>query len=303
MSEKKDEIIKKIYFDPSGFGSIQNTYKEARQKDKTISLDYVKEWFKRNTEQKKKPHGQNSFVADQPFQEIQVDLFFITVKDLPNQTMRVGLMMVDIFTKEMHVIPLKTKQEKDVLEGVKQGLAKYDKKPFLIYSDDEGSLNSSSMKQYLDSQGIKLHTTRGHAPVAERQIRTFKDMLFKRVEASNNDNIQWTDYIYPIELTYNKKNKHSTTGMTPHEAKQDKNRLDVKVNTELKAKKNRRYPPLEVDDNVKIMRKKKNFEKERTSHWNNTVYKVKEIVESLGQSTYKLEGVPKTYMRHELLKL
>ena len=41
----KNDIISKIYFDPSGYSSIQNTLKEVKQIDKTVKLDDVKEWF------------------------------------------------------------------------------------------------------------------------------------------------------------------------------------------------------------------------------------------------------------------
>ena len=33
MSERKDEIISKVYFDRSGFGSISKTYQDANEKD------------------------------------------------------------------------------------------------------------------------------------------------------------------------------------------------------------------------------------------------------------------------------
>ena len=34
----KDEIISKIYFDLAGPGSMQSTYKESNEKDKSIAL-------------------------------------------------------------------------------------------------------------------------------------------------------------------------------------------------------------------------------------------------------------------------
>jgi hypothetical protein len=37
MSERKDEIISKVYFDRSGFGSISKTYQDANKKDNTIT--------------------------------------------------------------------------------------------------------------------------------------------------------------------------------------------------------------------------------------------------------------------------
>jgi hypothetical protein len=118
----KNEIISKIYFDVSGYGSIQNTLKESKQKDKTITLDNVKEWFKSNVEQKTKYSGQNSYIAQKPYEEYQVDLFFIN--DLENQKVKVGMLMVDIFTKYMVVIPINSKSEGDVAAGLLEGFQK-----------------------------------------------------------------------------------------------------------------------------------------------------------------------------------
>ena len=50
----KEEAIPKIYNDLSGFGSIQQTFEEARKMDNTISLNDVKAW-KANTSQKNRP--------------------------------------------------------------------------------------------------------------------------------------------------------------------------------------------------------------------------------------------------------
>ena len=58
-------------------------------------------------------------------------------------------------------------------------------------------------------------------------------MLFKRVEADEKKgkkNIQWVDYIFEIMITYNTKNKHSATGMTPKEASEKKNEFKAMVN-------------------------------------------------------------------------
>ena len=44
MTDHKAESISKIYNDMSVFGSTQQNLQEARKKDKTITLDDVKEW-------------------------------------------------------------------------------------------------------------------------------------------------------------------------------------------------------------------------------------------------------------------
>ena len=40
----KEEIIAKVYLDLAGFGSINETLKDAKKYDKTITYDDVKRW-------------------------------------------------------------------------------------------------------------------------------------------------------------------------------------------------------------------------------------------------------------------
>ena len=55
---------------------------------------------------------------------------------------------------------------------------------------------------------------------------------------------------FPILLTYNNKNIHNTTQFTPSDARTNMNHLAVKLNMEIKAKRNRKYPDVNVGDNV-----------------------------------------------------
>ena len=108
---------------------------------------------------------------------------------------------------------------------------------------------------------------------------------------------------FQVMLTYYNKQKHSSTNKTPHEARKDTHQADVKANLEIRALKNRRYPILNVGDKVKLMRKKKINEKERTSNWSVEVFEVASIGESLGQTYYKVEGMDRDYTRAEILKV
>ena len=50
---KFDGLIKKIYYDPGGYGTVQETYKEVKKLDSTIKISDVKDWYERNIERKK----------------------------------------------------------------------------------------------------------------------------------------------------------------------------------------------------------------------------------------------------------
>ena len=71
-------IVSKTYYDRSGYGSITTTYKDAKQKEQSISINDVKEWFKKNIEQKKQLRGNNSFIAPHPYFEFQLDFLLMT---------------------------------------------------------------------------------------------------------------------------------------------------------------------------------------------------------------------------------
>ena len=72
---------------------------------------------------KKQLSGYNSFVAPYAKYENEIDLVFISKNDLPNQKFRVGLIMIDVFSKFMAVVA-KSKDPPDVLAGILEGIQK-----------------------------------------------------------------------------------------------------------------------------------------------------------------------------------
>ena len=300
MSEKQD-IISKIYFDKGGFGSKKVTLEDARKKDKSINAQDVEEFFKKNVEEKKQLRGYNSFVAPRPYYEYQIDLMFFN--DLENQNMPVGMACIDIFTKYATVVSIADKTEASIASGILECFNNMEHLPEIIYTDDEGSLRTGAMKKYFEEKNIKHIITRTHAHFVERFVRTFKNMLYKRIENSKDDNIQWGNFIYEILLTYNNKLVNSAHGLTPSEARKPKNEIEVKLQLLAKQRHTRIYPLLEVGSKVRIYKKKKNFDKENKSTWNKEIHEVVSISKSHEQTFFKLNSGSKEYQRHELLKV
>ena len=179
-----------------------------------------------------------------------------------------------------------------------EAINKMDGKPKSIYCDDEGAFRGELYREYVRGEGIELHRTRGKANFVERYNRTLKDKLFKRIEndeKKGTENIQWVDYLPELILTYNNKDIHSAINMTPNQARKKENEFKAKLNVSMKAKKSRLYPELEVGDKVKIMKKKRTGEKERTSHFLQGEYTVEDIAEKLGQEYYKLSEYPRVF--------
>ena len=83
----------------------------------------------------------------------------------------------------------------EVLDALKEGIRKMHGKPAVIYSDNEAAFSSTAIQTYLRDNHIKHIITLGPAHVAERQIRTIKDMIYKRVE---NNGSGWTDVLFQV---------------------------------------------------------------------------------------------------------
>ena len=133
----------------------------------------VEEFFKKNIEEKRKQRGVNSFVAPNAYHTFQVDLFFISKKDLENQKFRIGLVLIDVFSKYAVVVPIKSKDPPDYLAGLMEGLNKMNNKPELLYGDDEGSLNSHVVNEYLTKRKDRASQNK-RAPCLRRE--TDKDL-------------------------------------------------------------------------------------------------------------------------------
>ena len=294
----KTDIIEKVHNADDGFGSIRATLADAKRYDKTISYDDVKEWFsKQEFGQRAKMRGMNSFIAHAPKEEYQCDLFFMADQNV-NEKLKNALLMVDIFTKYTAVVLIRSKQVPDVLDGLKRCIEKMGGKPQTIYMDEEGAVQSNVIQKYFKDEDIRHITTYAHAPVAERQIRTIKSMIYKRIEHTKKE---WFEVLDQVLNTYNNKMVHTVTRFTPSDARKPENQAIIKMNLELRSRRTRVYKNISVGDYVRAFKKKDKLDKERKSNWSKDKYKVVEIQESMGQQFYKLEGLKTIRLRSEIL--
>jgi len=164
-------IIKQVYNDDGGFGSMMKTFQDAKKKDKSITYDDVKAWFNKNMSQKTKLTRYNSFVANAPKEEYQCDLMFFT--DIGQKP---AVLMIDIFTKKIAVDQIEDKKVGPVLAGIISTIRDLGGYPKVLYTDEEPAITSPDVVKFLESKGTRLITTRNHAAFAERAIRTIKNI-------------------------------------------------------------------------------------------------------------------------------
>ena len=303
-----EQIISNVYYDINeGFGSIQETYKKSKQKRPEITLQEVKDFLRKQPNRQIKGYrGTNSYTAPFARYQYQIDVMFmsplsdnpeveISTKGQPKQ----ALVVIDIFSKMADVIPMKEYNSENVLSALKQAFKEMGY-PMVIYSDNDGAFQSV-VKKFFDDEAIQHIVTQTHANVAERFIRTVKNMIHDRVRFNKAG---WTSMLPAVLKKYNS-TEHSSTKMTPNQAHKDDNNLKVRVNLTLREKNRRKYPEIKEGDSVKYFKKKKgNYtdRKEYNSKWSPNSYKVLKIQRDMtGGRTFKLEGLPKPFLRHEIL--
>ena len=304
----KDEVLHKLFYNvETGFGSVNELYKQASKEGIGITLDEVRGWLKKQPIKQEKGYSKyNSYSA--PFARYEFQLDIMDMISLMKSTgtsdlnsPRYGLICIDIFSKKLHIEPMKERDGEITYKAILQCF-KILGHPMSIYTDDDGAFNSNKLQDYLKGEGIRSIITLTHANVAERAIRTVKKMLGDRIKATNRT---WTSLLPAVLIKYNQQMTHGTTKLTPDEAHKDENAVEVKANSLLKEKYLRTYPKLNVGDKVKIYTKGKgNYtsRKETFSKWHNQIYTISNIGRDMMLNKYyEIEGRTKKYNRHELL--
>ena len=301
----KEKIIKSVYEDKEkGYGSIRDTYKQAVEKDPNIKLADVKRYLDklehRQTQFKYK--GSNSFVSPHPLFEFEIDLIDLGNSINEKGGLRYGLVSIDNFTKFAWCVPMKEKDAKHLIDALTEILYKMGH-PKQIYSDAEGGmLNNDFISWIKNTKKIKHITTATHAHTVERFNRTLKTNMIKRLDHENQGREKWTEHLNYVLNKYNN-TIHSSINMTPNDAKKKSNEKVVLWELWNNAKRNRKYPDVEVNSEVRTVIKQDGKRKGYDPKWTRTVFKVV----SIDGNTYTVDETnpskKKTFLRSELLKV
>ena len=240
--------------------------------------------------------GYNSFVVSGFLDQIQLDIADFTKNAEKNDSYRYALVGIDVFSRYGWAVKMKTKQPHDLIMAFKE-IMRVIGVPSSVFSDMEGSMLSTEFIQVLNQNNIKQITTLNHAPYAEVFIRSLKQMIHNRLEGEGHNVDRWIDVLDTSLGKYNLTD-HSSIKMTPYQAKQPRNKMEVMFNNYSHSKHERTYPPLQANDEVRVMIKKTALTKGTNAKWTREVFKVigKHGIEYLINDNKR-----KPYLRHELL--
>ena len=208
-------------------------------------------------------------------------------------------MVIDVFSKYGWIVPLKSKTGVDVANAINKI---FEERRCMKMWTDKGK---EFYNKHVKALGVQLYSTENEekSSVVERWNRTMKEKMFKYFSANNTK--KYIDILDEMVNNYNN-TKHSSIKMTPVEASDKKNKNRVWMNLNGKARTNPVEPKFSVGDEVRITKKKSNFEKGYTPRWTEEVFTVSQI-QYTDPPTYKIsdhhgEEIQGTFYEQEMQK-
>lgn len=191
-----EQYLENIYTDPKNpgsYGGVDRLYRQVKADGKyNLSRDDIVKWLTSRDEYTIHKNIRRNFKRNRIYTSGIDDLWeadLMSVENLAkyNNKIRFLLVMIDVFSKFLTVIPLKNKSGPEVLRGLKLAFRKGKdtdsspgRSPDKLRTDNGREFLNHHVKKYLKSKNIYLFTTNDSAQkaaVAERAIKTVRQRL------------------------------------------------------------------------------------------------------------------------------
>jgi len=197
-----------------------------------ISHRLETELLKRKLKSKKFGH-----ITSPSFQyNSQLDIFDLSKYSRSNRGYKYLLVIIDVFSRKVWIIPMKTKNEIDVNDSLKEIFKHY--KPTIITSDTDPSFSAKKTQKLFEDNNIihdvviarDDHRALG---IIDRFALTIKSILSKLFIIIDKTN--WIDTIDEIIDNYNNTPHSSIENLTPNQATNEINRETISLLNQIKS--------------------------------------------------------------------
>ena len=298
-----EALLTKLYYDPAhGFKSINNLFKQAHAKDEAVTREQVADFL---SKQEGYQLTKKSAVNKEHFHPIvgplgtwQIDLMFFDQYATINSHFGVFFVAIEINTRFLQIIPLKSKDQYEVLRGFGEFYmdSPLDLTPQNIVSDNGTEFKNATLQE-IENQLMINHyyadpEDHRRLGMIDRVIRTIRTLIKKYM--ASYDTHRFIDELPKLVENYNT-SEHTGIGMSPKESLKH---LDDIVELQQAKKGEGKSEEFEVGDNVRVLKTRGAFEKGSTQTYSKSVYSVEEAK----GTRYKLSN-GKTYPFDRLQKI
>ena len=309
-----DEYLTQMYYNPKrsgALGGVERLYRDVKKDGKyDISRAQLKKWLmKQDTYTLHKPvrrHYKRNRVIVGGMDELwQMDLADMQTMAAENDGYRYLLVCIDVFSKYLWVIPLKTKTGPALVTAFKK-ILESGRKPEKIQTDQGTEFFNKHFKALMKKEEIQLYNTYNEtkASVVERVIRTLKTRMWRYFTAKKT--MRNIEVLQDLVDSYNK-SKHRSIQKKPMNVTQKNER---EVWHALYGEREKEGPvnyKFEVGDQVRISKMKRTFEKGYLPNFSKEIFTVSQQIPR-HPPVYKLkdydqEELSGTFYNEELQKV
>lgn len=202
------------------------------------------------------------------------------------------LVLIDIFSRYLFIVPLKNKHHQNIVDGLKLVFQKR-RKPNTLRTDKGSEFKNRWVKAYLKKEGIHAIYTQNEtkANYAERVIRTMKNLMYRYF--MKNRTYRFINILQDLVKSYNKRPHRSLGGNAPANVNKEnadeirlesylsgKTKLDVNQSKTLgRSKEKKRAKPFfkfKIGDDVRLSQLKHPFQRDYQQKWTEEFLKANE---------------------------
>ena len=277
-----EDLLQKLYYDPAhGFKSLEKLFKQAQAREPKITREEVAAFLSR---QEGYQLTKRSAVNKDHFHPIvgplgtwQLDLMFYEQYATVNSHFGVFLVAIEINTRFLLLIPMKSKDQYEVLRAFSEFYmdAPEDLTPQNILSDNGTEFKNATL------QGVENELTINHLyadpedhrklGIVDRVIRTIRTLIEKYM--ASYDTHRFIDELPKLVENYNT-TENSAIGMSPKESLKH---LDELVELQQAKRGKGKGVEFKKGDSVRVLKSKGAFEKGTTQSYSKTVYTIEEV--------------------------
>jgi hypothetical protein len=321
MTEEKEveAYLERIYYDTKHPGAYTGAHKlyEIVRKDGTfsVSLARIKRWLRSQEAYTLHRRVHYKFKRRRVVVSGIADMYDADLSDVQNLsghnngTMYL-LIVIDVFSRFLWVVPLKAKRAIDVIKALTVVFSE-GKKCNSLRTDKGREFNNRWVKTYLAKEKINYFVTQNEdtkANYAERVIRTLKNSMFRYF--TKHQTYRYLNVLQQLVNSYNNRPHSSLFGLSPSEVNsKNESRLWMKMYSPQHKKYSRlnrvKIFKYKIGDTVRLAHSKRTFGKDYQHKWTEEIFSIRKRIRRQGIAVYEVkdysgENVEGTFYENEL---
>jgi hypothetical protein len=228
--------LKEIY-ENFNYPSANKFFIIAKKEGLDVNMDEITTFLKKQRVHQifgEKKQIRGHITAFKPFDRMQMDLIDMSTFYHENKGFHWIFQFIDVFSRKVFCIPIKSKTTGDVYDGLKLFLDE-NKNIGSMTSDNESAFKSSDVQDLLNEHNIEHimvdvgeHKSLG---IIDRSIRTIKEKIYQYFKYKNTT--KYIDKLDSIINGYNNSPHRGLGNLTPNEVLKDKKASEeiIEMNT------------------------------------------------------------------------